>query len=163
MNEFGGALALAEAEKLIPPDPGPTKRLADAILETDHFAVDAGGKLYVYVHGQYVPTGEHKIKVRVKALTTEWGQTKKWSVHRANEVIEYIRVDAPSLWDQPPENIINVANGLLDVTTVELKDHSPEHLTPFQLPVEFHPGTQCPAWEIFAREVFPEDAQLLPW
>src|SRR5215210_3278276 len=73
---------------------GTTKRLADAILKDDHFAQDAGGKLYRFQGGAYRQFGERYIKMRVKQLLEEWGETKQWSSHRANETAEYIRVDS---------------------------------------------------------------------
>ena len=144
-------------------DPGPTKRLADAILRHEHFACDAGGRLYVFTNGAYRPHGKAAVKRAVKHLLNEWDMSKKWSVHRAGEVVEYIRVDVSELLPRPPVGTVNVANGLLDVTKRMLKPHDPAFLSPIQIPVIYDPSAQCPAWVKFAADTFPKDARDLPW
>lgn len=142
---------------------GITKLLADAILEDDHFAQDAGGKLYHYAHGAYRQYAERYIRRRVKEILEEQGASEKWSSHRANETVEYIRADAPELWEKPPTDRVNVANGILHLKSHKLRPHTPDHLSPVQLPVEFEPEARCPAWEKFIAETFPHDAQQLAW
>jgi phage/plasmid-associated DNA primase len=99
----------------------------------------------------------------VKTLLEKRNESQSWSSNRAQEVVEYLRVDSPLLWERPPLDIVNVANGLLDVTTGELKPHSPEFLSTVQLPVVFNATAKCPAWEKFVADVFPKDAQELAW
>lgn len=142
---------------------GLTRALADAITAEEHFARDAGGKLWHYSDGVYRQHGERTIKVKVKSLLEEWGESKKWNTTRANEVVEYIRVDASELWDRPPDNLVNVLNGILELDSGELIDHEPTFLSPVQVPVSYDPEAECPAWERFVSEVFPEDAEELAW
>ena len=40
-------------------------------------------------------------------------------------------------------------NGLLDVNTTLLVPHSPEFLSPIQLPMNFDPAERCPHWDDF--------------
>ena len=79
-------------------DVGLVKELADEIIRTDYFAKDTGGLLYVFERGCYRPRGEERIARQVKRLLELNGDTAKWSSHRAREVAEYVRVDAPDLW-----------------------------------------------------------------
>jgi putative DNA primase/helicase len=137
--------------------------LARAILANEHFAQDAGGRLYVYRDGVYKPHGEKTISQLVKNLMTEWNLAAKWNTRRGTEVAEYIRIDAPELWQTPPSDVINVENGLLDVRTRELKPHNPEFLSAVQLPVTFDPEARCPAWDKFVADTFPEDCEALAW
>lgn len=132
--------------------------LAKAILKGDCFAQDAAGQLHVFDGGVYQTGGEQAVRRRVKALLKEWKQSKSWSSRRAAEVIEYIRTDAPALWERPPLDRINVINGILDVLTCHLGEHTPEFLSPVQIPVRFDPGANCPHWESFLDSTFPEDA-----
>jgi P4 family phage/plasmid primase-like protien len=141
--------------------PGVTKLLADAILEDDHFAQDAGGKLYRFSGGAYKQHAERYIRRRVKEILEGQSASDKWSSHRANEVVEYIRADAPELWERPPLDEVNVLNGILNVVTKRLRDHDPAFMSPVQIPVEYDPAATCPAWERFVSETFPEDAQDL--
>jgi putative DNA primase/helicase len=140
------------------------KLLADAILEQgEHFAQDAGGLLHIFRDGVYQPDGLVVVQAHTKRLLAEWRQEREWSSHRASEVAEYLRVDAPRLLDQPPLDTLNLQNGLLDVTAKTLRPHDPKHLSPIQLAVRFDCAKGCPAWDDFVRVVFPEDAQALAW
>lgn len=139
------------------------KEIADEITASASFAKDAGGKLYVYQDGVYKPTGEQFILSRVKALLLAWRLGHGWTSRKGKEVAEYIRVDAPQLWDEPPRNVINVLNGLLNVTSRTLALHSPDHLSSIQLPVAYDPGARCPAWDKFNSQVFPSDAESIAW
>jgi putative DNA primase/helicase len=142
---------------------GLTRALADTITDTEHFAQDAGGKLWHYERGVYKQHGERTIRVKVKKLLEEWGSSKKWTTNRGNEVVEYIRVDAPELWDRPPTHQVNVLNGILDTNTRELLEHGPNFLSATQIPVMYDPEAECPAWDRFIEQTFPEDAQRLAY
>ncbi len=139
------------------------KELADAVTALDRFAKNPGGRLYVFRDGCYRTSGELFIKQRVKTLLNDWGKGGKWTTRKANETCEYIRVDAPELWDVPPVEIVNVANGLLNVGTRKLAPHSAEFLSAIQLPVAFDLSARCPAWDTFVSEVFPEDSEAIAW
>jgi P4 family phage/plasmid primase-like protien len=142
---------------------GLVKQLSDEISSGENFAQDQSGELYRFHEGLYVPDGERHVKGLVKMLLEKRNETQLWSSNRANEVVEYLRVDSPLLWERPPLDVVNVANGLLDVTTGELRSHSPAFLSPAQLPVTFNASVKCPAWEKFVVDVFPKDAQELAW
>ena len=145
------------------PDKGLVKELADTILVTDAFAQDAGGQLYVFESGAYRPHGEAHIAQRVKSILVTNGDSKRWSSHRAREVFEFIRVDAPHVWEMPPADTLNLQNGLLDMATRTLRPHTPKHLSAVQLPVTYHPSATCPAWEAFLSQVMPEDCRALAY
>lgn len=139
------------------------KWLADKITTNGHFAQDAGGRLYRYVNGVYRPDGAALVKVQVKRLLEREDKSSLWSSHRAEEVVEYIRVDAPQLWERPPLNVLNLRNGLLDLETGTLDSHAPTHLSTIQLPVSYEPEATCPGWDRFVGEVFPGDAVQLAY
>ncbi len=143
---------------------GLTKRLADAVQSNYRFAADAGGRLRVYESGAYKASGEQLIQRQVKKLLGAWNKDSDWSSYLTREVVEYIRVDAPQLWERPPTDVVNVKNGLLELETNDLKPHDPEHLSPIQIPVEYDPKATCPDWEQFVRQTFPRGrAQELAW
>ena len=99
----------------------------------------------------------------VKKLLVSWNLTTKWSSARSEEVIEFIRVDAPTLWERPPLQLLNVRNGLLHLESGLLKPHSADHLSSVQLPVIFNPAATCPVWDGFVEDVFPGDARDFAW
>lgn len=142
-------------------DKGTIKDLADVILKDNHFAQDAGRQLYWYENGRYQPDGNQRVAELVKKILVGNRIAKKWSSHRSNEVAEFIRVDACRLWEVPPLSVVNLQNGLLDLSSKVLKPHTPAHLSPIQLPVLYQPGATAPGWEEFIFQVFPEDAQCV--
>ena len=138
--------------------------MTDAIKKAGaSFARDPGGRLYHFEDGVYRPTGERFVQRRVKELCTEWKKTKGWSPELATRVHEWIVVDAPELWERPPLDFLNCRNGLLEVGTRTLYPHSPEHLSPVQIAVDYDAAATCPHIEKFIRDVFPSDTQHLPW
>ncbi|MBI4498626.1 MAG: hypothetical protein HY689_12080 [Chloroflexi bacterium] len=142
---------------------GITRRLADAITAEDHFALDAGQRLYVYRAGVYRRDGEAHVARRVKALCNEWGISKAWSTYRVKEVAAYIATDAPLLFQRPPGDRINVLNGILRLADLRLEPHTPEFLSPVQIPISYDPKARCPEWERQVRETVPEDAHQVVW
>ena len=53
-------------------------------------------------------------------------------------------------------------NGLLDVQTFELKEHTPDFYALSKLPVRFDPAADCPAIKKFLSEVlYPEDIPFM--
>jgi phage/plasmid-associated DNA primase len=55
-------------------------------------------------------------------------------------------------------NVLNLQNGLLNIDTGELKEHSPDHLSLVQLPLSFDPKAKCPNILKFLGQVLhPQD------
>lgn len=144
------------------------QRLAKAILDETNFAQNQGGQLYRYHAGVYREGADEHVRQQVDRLLDKWNEKSNWSMRIAAEVAELIRVRSPVLWEKPPTDVVNVQNGLLNVRTRELREHSPEHLSPIQLPVNYDPHAECPKVDKFFREVFPSDAiavayELVGW
>jgi putative DNA primase/helicase len=99
----------------------------------------------------------------VKVLLNDWSLADKWTSRKAAEVVEYIRVDSPELWEAPPLDVVNVRNGLLDVKLKRLKPHDPEFLSAVQLPAAYDSSACCPEWDAFVDEVFPADSRAIAW
>jgi len=135
----------------------PPNLIADAICEDDSFARDAGGRLHFWHKGTYSPRANIRIAARTKGLLKAWARPDQWSSAKASEVGEYIGADCPELWQSPPLDRLNLLNGVLDVKTNELLPHSPDFLSPIQLPIKFDPKAECGAWDALAEVVLPED------
>jgi hypothetical protein len=98
---------LAETAEDEEPEVGLVKELADAIGESESFAQNPGGKLYRFAGGVYKPHGAEYVRKAVKDLLEARSQSSAWSSHLASEVVEYLRVSAPLLWEQPPLDVVN--------------------------------------------------------
>ena len=142
---------------------GRTPRLADAIMTADDFAIDAGKRLYVFERGVYRPGGDAHVAKRIKALLNEWGESQSWTTYRVREVVAYIATDAPRLSERPPGDDVNLLNGILNVVSGNLRPHSPDFLSPVQLPIAFDAAARCPAWEQQVQETLPADAKDSVW
>jgi hypothetical protein len=79
-----------------------SSEIADMITADSHFAVDLGGRLYVFEAGVYKPTGESYVKRRVKSILGALNKPQQWTSRRGDEVVKYIAVDAPMLWERHP-------------------------------------------------------------
>lgn len=104
--------------------------------------------------GIYIPFGETLIKEHTELLAPEI------YTHKVVEVIQKIKrrtfVDRDSF--DSSMDIINVQNGLLDIRTKELSNHSPDFLSTIQLPVKFDPKAKCPNILRFLGQVLhPQD------
>ena len=80
--------------------------------------------------------------------------------HKVQEVIQKIKRRTLTNRDEfdSNEEIINIENGLLNIHTRELKDHSPDFLSTIQLPVQYNPSARCPNILRFLGQVLhPQD------
>lgn len=138
-------------------------QIAEAITARHRFAQDAGKRLYIFRGGSYHADGASFVRQQVKQIMERMRVAAKWTSHKAEEVVKYIEVDAPTLWERPKIEVVNVLNGLLDVSTRILSPHSPDFLSPVQLPVKFDRNARCPMWDKFIGEVFPGDSEAIAW
>lgn len=141
--------------------------VADAIVVANeqHFAQDAGGRLYHYRNGVYQPDGAEVVRFACKTLLQEAKRPEKWSKTLSESTVEYVRIGTVRLWDRPPMDRINLLNGILDLRTRELTPHTPTFFSSVQVPINFDPIAKCPAWERQLADTFPSDAIAaeLPW
>ena len=73
-----------------------------------------------------------------------------------------ISLGVPELQDLCPD-VINLKNGLFDLSTGELLPHTPDHLSSVQIQIEYDPTATCPKIDKFIKQVFPADAIKLAW
>jgi len=156
-------LDAADFERTADDDKISVYQIAETISGRYRFAQDAGGRLYIFRGGNYHSDGASFVRQQVKQLLERMRLSSKWSSHNAEEVVKYIEVDAPLLWERPKADVVNVLNGLLDLTTRSLSPHSADFLSSVQLPVKFDPAARCPAWDRFISEVFPGDSEAIAW
>jgi phage/plasmid-associated DNA primase len=129
--------------------------LAALITMHDSFARDVSGKLFRYQGGVYVD-GEFFLRQRVKHLLVEFQKSGRWTRKLADEVREFLLLDAPEVLTRPSPDILNLENGLLDIQAMELRPHSPAFRSTLRIPVCFRPLQTCPRIDRFLEEVFPE-------
>jgi putative DNA primase/helicase len=74
-----------------------------------------------------------------------------------------VRSKAPVISFDPVPEVINCRNGMLDWRTGELKDHDPAAMSTVQLPWDWDPEAQCPAFHKFLEEVMEPDMVQMAW
>jgi P4 family phage/plasmid primase-like protien len=113
-------------------------------------------EMYYYdsSRGLHLRLGDSVIKEYLEILSP------KIKTHTVNEIIQKIKrrtyVDRKQF--DSNINIINVQNGLLDIWTGQLKEHSPDFLSNTQLPLIYNPNNKCPKILKFLGQVLhPQD------
>lgn len=136
------------------------QRLGERILnETLFITLRSSNEIYIWQNGYYQPKAETFIKERCNELLGI-----KVSTYSVNETIEYIKRDTYYDIVEPPPNLINVANGVLDIDTMILQTHEACPHRFFQIiPVNYNPDAKCPKITKFLREITgnEEDATTL--
>jgi len=111
--------------------------------------------IYYYKDGFFQNIGREIIRQYVKyylASTT----TK----HKKEEVLDAFN-DEPAIERselEPPVNLINVNNGVLNLNTMKLSGHSPKYRFLNKIPIDYKPKAKCPKTLKFFKEVLTEDA-----
>lgn len=126
------------------------------------FARDSARILYVYEKGVYRPYGYDLLDCWIKEVMVAKDLMHRWDRELAKHVEGSLLANCPLL-PRPTLNIINVLNGMLDLQTLTLKEHGPQHLSYIQIPIYFDPKAQCPEWDKFISEVFESDCKELVW
>lgn len=107
-------------------------------------------EIYFYQNGIYQNKGDTIIAQH----SEEW-LDHFYNMHKKNEIIGFIRdynyLDRDDF--NPDIRYINLANGIYDIITNELIDHSSEYLFLNKLPVEYHSDAKYNDWEKFVQNI----------
>lgn len=122
------------------------------------------GVIYRYAHGVYLADGEIFLS---KLIESEFGDVT--SDKLVKDVIGKIRRRTYTDRNEfNKEHVLNVRNGLIDLDTLQLREHSPECLSTAQLDIVYDPGAQAPRIRKFLGEVaqakdIPLVEEILGW
>lgn len=111
----------------------------------------------IYKDGVYLRDQETYIEQWVCELLE--GLNRSFSTQLYLSVIRIIRSKTyTSIYDFDNNyDLINVKNGLLNIRTIELKEHTPEYLSFIQIPVNYNPELWCPEIARFFQTIFHKD------
>lgn len=143
LEETTGGSGLQEEEKTR------VQQLVETIIQQETFITTTdNGQLYWFNGKIYIPDQEWIIKKKCRLLLS------KVTSHDIQEVIDYIKdstyIDR-SQFDSNPDLIV-VENGILNIHTLELTAHTPEHYGLTILPVRYDKQATCPRFRIFLRD-----------
>ena len=111
----------------------------------------------------YKGDAETFLRYHAKQVMIDHKIVNQWTSHKIKEVMDFLKDDAPQLWESPPIDIINLKNGLYDLNQHKLLPHRADHFSIVQLPVVYNPKSKCPGWDKFITGVYPKDAQSLAY
>lgn len=105
--------------------------------------------MYIYKNGVYVHFTERELK---ELVVQEVKKIKEFSgfntpSHISAKVMIIMAHLATKKESDNNNKIINVRNGLLDITTMELKPHTPDFISVTQIQTDYVPGFHAPNWD----------------
>ena len=135
--------------------------ICESIMKYVQFATDPAGRLYYYEGGVYKPRGEEAAARMYIKLLKAYDRASDWRPRRSEGLIEYIRMVAPPLLEKPDLYRINLMNGIYDLEREELQPSSSEYRTTIQIPIAYDRNAECPEWDQFLQDVFPQGVRLM--
>ncbi len=136
-------------------------RVAD-YLQKINPTISVHRSLYMYNGGVYERDESNLLRHKTYSILQEAGH---YIPRYENEVISTLQSmddTSPESLDQTP-NLLNVRNGMLNLETLELKEHSPDYLSTIQLPITYDPAITSSLVDDFVAQVLPEDAIDVFW
>ncbi len=86
----------------------------------------------------------------------------EYRANRLSEVLSWCKTLPIEITAAPPdENLLNTANGVLELDTLTLRPARQDERFTYRLPVPWVPSATCPQIEAFVREVVPPDCVSL--
>ena len=128
--------------------------IEDILMDMHHFRTMSDTKeIYYYNEDNGIYSGGAEIIIESQAESMTDG---KVTTAHVNESMNHIRrrtYTDRSDFDLREPHILNLQNGLLNIDTLELKEHSPDQLSLVQLPVKYDPRARCPRIAKFLADV----------
>jgi putative DNA primase/helicase len=132
-----------------------TQSAARALLGQFPMALtNESGGIAVYRDGVYRTQGGEALAAACAALFGDAHRASYVSSIRHSLLAE---LDGQRIPDRTTSPLLNLANGLLDMTTGQLHPHSPEHFSLTQFAVPFDPAATCPTYDRWIVDVVGED------
>jgi putative DNA primase/helicase len=129
---------------------GKIQRLVDSIMNEHIFVTMTDNEQTYCFNGKiYIPDQEWIIKEKCRLIEP------KIKTYEIQEVINYIKDStyrSREIFDSNPDFIV-VENGILNIHTLELAAHTPEHYALSILPVNYNKAARCPRFSRFLSDI----------
>lgn len=113
-------------------------------------------RFYIYLRNHWQALSANKMRRLMRNFFHRF-EPYSWTTGIETAYMNTLKLECPEQDELfPPENYINVKNGLLDLRTLTIIPHSKQYFTTNQIPVEYNPKTpaKCPEFKKFLGEVF---------
>ena len=124
------------------------------VLNRAPAALTAEGKIATYGEGVFDASGEQFLMAAVELLGDDY--RREYRTIAEEVALALLAEEGRRLPPRAGEPLVNLRNGMLDLRTGKLTEHSPDYLSAVQLPVEWDPDATCPTYERWLAEVIPE-------
>jgi putative DNA primase/helicase len=121
-------------------------------------------EMFYYDKGVYHRNADAVLAKIIQEAYDKQGLKEQPSKHFVSEVLGHLERGSYVKRDQFDANpkILNLANGIFDLETLEFKSHDPAILSTVQLPVQYAKDLNCPKFKKFLGEVtYPEDHDMI--
>lgn len=127
-------------------------RIAENLLAEYHFKTPRDTReIYLYRDGVYTPGAETFIETYVQKILGD-----KTNTYHKNEVIGCIRsATYVDLGKENTKHLLNLENGILNLDTMKLEQHTPDIFNIIQLPIKYDPSADCLQIKQFLKEILP--------
>jgi len=122
----------------------------------DDVALDGSGNFWTYDNGVWSYNPNIHTKVLSDSLRDAYMKNYETTVgdHLRSMLV------GKEIKDEPNTALINLANGMYNWKTGELKEHNPQYLSTVQLPISYDPNATCPNFDKWLSETLPGDEKL---
>jgi putative DNA primase/helicase len=131
-------------------------------LKRCHVRSTKDGRLFLYnMNGFYEELSEVNLGKVIRTVMHE-GRWNSWRSNYEAEVSKALQREAPTVDEMNTKrNFINVKNGMLNLSTFRLEEHSPDFLSTVQIPIDYDSNAQAPMFLDFMNDITVNDEELI--
>ena len=134
---------------------------ADYFLEQVKLVVFQDNFFYLYQKGMWQPFSDHQLMRTVRYFINK-AKPNLYSRYMGQNALEILRLAAPEVKEMDVfKNHINMSNGMLDLETYRLIEHSSDFFSTVQVPIIYDPTAVCSKFETFIHEIFEGDFERI--
>jgi len=156
LNQLANKLKLKKGNKI--KEDLSNYNIAEFILEEYNIiTLKENEEMCIYKNGIYEREKTIDVRKIIKEKCQKYGIT--YSIHKRNIILEIIKMETLNSLKSfdKNDNILNLKNGLLDLETMKLIEHTPNYLSFRQIQVKYNPQAECPKIIQFFRDIFNEN------
>lgn len=131
-------------------------------LKRCHVRSTRDGRLFLYNKmGVYEELSEVNLGKIIRAVMHE-GRWNSWKSTYETEIIRALQREAPIVEEMNTgRNFINLKNGMLNLSTFRLHEHSPMYLSTVQIPIPYDANATAPKFDDFMRDITLNNPELI--
>lgn len=135
------------------------QKATEFLLENQPAALTAERKVALYLGGSYHIDGTAFLAAVGKQLGDQFRPA--WRSAMEEMAVGVLFAGGKMLPERSPHMMLNVANGMLDLRTLQLEPHGPSFMSTIQIPVEWLPDAQAPVYEAWLASSAPGQGEDL--